>query len=98
MLRLPRQAFPPGYFARSESSPYRRRNTGSVYTLDAETADVLWETLLSALYPAFQSATAGGKQYVPVATGMPPEANGLCRMTPGIDTGTDTILQVFALP
>jgi len=72
---------------------------GGFRALDAETGAVLWETQLSAPVSGIPiSYGAGGKQYVAVATGMSPEANGLRRMTPGIDTGTDTILHVFALP
>jgi PQQ-dependent dehydrogenase (methanol/ethanol family) len=72
--------------------------TGGFRALDAKTGEVRWQTQLPGGVSGIPiSYGAGGKQFVAVATGAPPEARGLARMTPEIEVKTEQVLHVFAL-
>ena len=72
---------------------------GGFHALNASTGEELWQAKFNgALSGVPVTFSAGGKQYVAVATGPSPEAMGLGRMTPDLSVGTERVLHVFALP
>jgi alcohol dehydrogenase (cytochrome c) len=72
---------------------------GHFHGIDDRTGKPLWDVNLSAPISGFPIAYGvGGKEFVAVGTGGSPEASGLGRMTPEIQTQTGNVLYVFALP
>ena len=73
---------------------------GVFRALDDSTGEVLWQTQpLGGAVSGFPVAyTAGGRQYIAVATGPSPEGMGLGRMTPEINAGAKRMLHVYAAP
>lgn len=72
---------------------------GHFRALDDKTGKVLWDVNLSSPVGGFPiTYSAGGRQYVAVGTGSSPEAMGLGRMTPEVQTQSAAQMYVFALP
>ena len=72
---------------------------GHFHAIDDRNGRPLWDVNLSAPISGFPIAYgAGGKEFVAVGTGSSPEASGLGRMTPEIQTQNANVLYVFALP
>ncbi len=72
---------------------------GRFHAIDDTNGKALWDVNLSAPISGFPVAYGvGGKEFVAVGTGSSPEAAGLGRMTPEIQTQNANVLYVFALP
>ena len=72
---------------------------GHFHAIDDRDGKPLWDVNLSAPISGFPIAYGvGGKEYVAVGSGSSPEASGLGRMTPEVQTQNANVLYVFALP
>jgi glucose dehydrogenase len=71
---------------------------GVFRALDAKTGKVLWQTQLAGMVSGIPiSYSAGGKQFVAVATGPSSNGSGLAALTKDIHAGTERVLHVFAV-
>jgi PQQ-dependent dehydrogenase (methanol/ethanol family) len=74
-------------------------SAGFFRALDDKTGKVLWEVNLGSTVSGFPvTYSAGGKQYVAVATGSSLVSGAARRLTPEVQTGNTPAIFVFALP